>query len=414
MLIHMTLHIRRRHLEGNGPDLFNERTKKWKLAPGGCPDRHRKNAGKYECEMQCPLHISGLLNGKPIRKALKETDLAKAKKLMKQMEDNPDHVLIERNVAKLIAAYLKDKKDNKASSGTLAMYRRALDQFAEYCTTRSICITDVTAKVVEHFLDSRTIEWGRRKGQPVATGTTVINFSNIQTFLRWCADAKIIAVSPLKGKDRPANEKHKPKAHDPIEIDKLLDGCLAMPVRKNADREKVRKQTYAITLLMSLCGLRIGDAFLFSRSKIDFQRNATFIVQGKTDDGVWSDVPQHLMDALDACPKVHEDYYFWSGTGGQESIDAGMDSYYYWVRRAAKFGGIGRTNPHRMRRSFAQCLDDNHTPIRQIQFALGHKNLKTTEIYLGISNAAREELHSNLSRLPFGKKRAGTLLQMAS
>jgi integrase len=51
---------------------------------------------------------------------------------------------------------------------------------------------------------------------------------------------------------------------------------------------------------------------------------------------------------------------------------------------ACKAAGIQRLVPHRLRATYATWLSEAGVPIQDIQAALGHKDIRTTAIYLGV------------------------------
>lgn len=63
------------------------------------------------------------------------------------------------------------------------------------------------------------------------------------------------------------------------------------------------------------------------------------------------------------------------------------------MRKLAKRAGVKKTNPHKLRRTFATMALKHGMPIMQVSKLLGHEQLSTTQIYLDLSEDDLAQAH---------------------
>ena len=93
-----------------------------------------------------------------------------------------------------------------------------------------------------------------------------------------------------------------------------------------------------------------------------------------------------------------ESWLFYSGKNKQEHLNKRSAQ-----KMVMKYKEIANINPlakvHSLRYSFAPHLLESGTDIRFIQEMLGHKNIKTTEIYTYVSNKSISRIASPADKL---------------
>lgn len=163
-------------------------------------------------------------------------------------------------------------------------------------------------------------------------------------------------------------------------------------------------------LLMTLygAGLRISEALALRPADIDGRRMLIHVRLGKGAKDRMVKLSPQLLAALRDYWRARRPVNWLFPQA--KNPDRPMDSSDAWrmVRRTAKRAGITRrVSPHTLRHSYATHLLDAGTDLRTIQLLLGHQSLKTTSLYVHVSQAKLNAAASPLDRL-YAREQAPT------
>lgn len=167
---------------------------------------------------------------------------------------------------------------------------------------------------------------------------------------------------------------------------------LQRPAKMNAQR------LHALILLVRYSGMRISDAVTMTTDRLDGKR--LFLYTQKTGVPVYTVLPDSVLQALEATPRVGSKNYFWSGESKRESV-AGL-----WEKRFKKLfdlagvaKGQGNAVSHRFRDTFAVGLLLAGVPIERVSIWLGHQSMRVTEKhYNPWMRSRQEQLEADVAR----------------
>jgi site-specific recombinase XerD len=154
-------------------------------------------------------------------------------------------------------------------------------------------------------------------------------------------------------------------------------------------------------VLMTLysAGLRLGEALHLRATDIDSGAMSIRIEQGKGGRDRMVILSPHLLVNLRQYWRVYRPAS-WLFYGKSKEKPMNHATVQRAVRRAAQAAGIRkRVSPHTLRHSCATHLMESGTSLRYIQELLGHRSLKTTQIYTQVSPGRVTGLLSPLDRL---------------
>jgi site-specific recombinase XerD len=151
----------------------------------------------------------------------------------------------------------------------------------------------------------------------------------------------------------------------------------------------------ALLMLSYSAGLRVGEVVRLKMEDIDFQRKLIHIhgAKGRIDRYTI------LSDTASATLKEYLKDYIgdWLFAAADPKKHITIRSAQAIFEHACENAGIQKeVSIHSLRHSFATHLLENGVDLRYIQELLGHKNLKTTEVYTHVSNRDLSRIKSPL------------------
>ena len=141
-------------------------------------------------------------------------------------------------------------------------------------------------------------------------------------------------------------------------------------------------------------GLRIGDAASCAVDRLS--GNRLFLYTQKTGVPVYVPLPPFVVEALEACPRISDRYWFWTGVGSKETL---AGNWRRTFRRLCRIAGVQGGHPHRFRDTLAVEPLLEGVPIERVSVLLAHSSVKITERHYAPWVQARQaQLEADLVR----------------
>lgn len=178
-----------------------------------------------------------------------------------------------------------------------------------------------------------------------------------------------------------------------IKRQKKLPNVLSLEeVKQVIDSIGNLKHKTIISLIYS-CGLRISECTNLKVTDIDSKRMLIKIVQGKGKNDRYVQLSYKMLNLLREYYKEYKPHKHLFQ--GQKKDEYSAKSIQNILKKAlARCKIQKRITPHSLRHSFATHLLEQGTDIRIIQEILGHKDIRTTQIYTHISSSDLSKINN--------------------
>jgi len=270
------------------------------------------------------------------------------------------------------------------SSNTLSAYRRDLQKFFNYMSTKNQKLIE---NINKDFLAAYLFHLRKGKDSPATIARQVASLRGLFRFL--CME-NILESDPSIHLETPKIPKKLPRILSVEEVDTLLQ---AIP---GSDPALMRDQ--AMLEMMYATGMRVSELVGLNLKQVDLTMNFVRCT-GKGDKEriipLGSLAVRSTRDYLEyARPKLLKDSRvtaFFVNSRGKRLTRQG-----FWkiIKKHARMKKIRQEiTPHTLRHSFATHLLSNGADLRSVQELLGHADVATTQIYTHLTKSKLKEVY---------------------
>lgn len=167
----------------------------------------------------------------------------------------------------------------------------------------------------------------------------------------------------------------------------------------SAVRHPVRRMALATIYAL---GLRLGEGLRLQSTDIDAERLVVWVRDGKGARDRGAPLPRPLLTRLRQYWKAEREtsptsYLFVPPDGSTHLHETTLQKTFTAARQDA--GLQKHASIHTLRHSYATHLLESGVSLRTIQQVLGHKSMRTTELYMHVTQPGAEQLQAVVDRL---------------
>ena len=261
-----------------------------------------------------------------------------------------------------------------------------------YAANTRLCYLRAVRHFVGHFMrppDQLTLEHIRRYQLHLTQDRRVAwtDFNQIVAALRCCSGEVLTKDWNVRHSPYQRTGRTRPGILSPEEVAALFH---ATPNLKHR----------ALLMTMYAGGLRVCEVTRLRAQDIDSQRMVIRIEQGKGRKDRYVMLSPFLLGILREDWKVRRppDVLFANAKTGRPLSRGAVQRAFHRARQRARI--TQRVFPYSLRHAYATHLLEQGTNLRVIQLLLGHRSLRTTQLYTHVAGSYLRDTQSPLDRLP--------------
>jgi integrase/recombinase XerD len=324
-----------------------------------------------------------------IRKSLNTAEWQKAQDVVREWEATESEPKPPQEPITIQGAgekFVADAEARKLAVSTIYKYPLLFKQMGEFAQKRGFrYLTELSLQTLDEF----------RSGWKDGPRSSAKKLERLRAFFHFAQRREWVSKNPATDLKAPRLTLCPTMPYTREEMMRILAAIAKyreeFPTRGKENALRLR----ALVLLLRYSGMRIGDAVSLTSDRI--KMNRLFLYTAKTGTPVNTVLPDFVLDAFGASPRVTDVHFFWNGA---VKLDAIVGS---WRRRLAKLfelAEVPKGHPHRFRDTFAVELLLAGVPIERVSVLLGHQSVRITEgHYSPWVRARQEQLEQDLKRV---------------
>lgn len=290
-----------------------------------------------------------------------------------------------KSIATEIQDYLSNcEHQKKLSPNTIRAYKIDAKYFLPFLSQYKLQnepVSKIEKVIIQQFVDNLLAHYAPR--------TCKRKIACIKAFFNYLEFEDIIPINPFRKIRLKIKEAQTlPKVMKQSETTEQLRYVYQMANNTKTKRQLFyAKRAIAVYELLLGTGMRIGELCHLKLSSLDLD-NLTIRILGKGGkERIVYLVSDIVVDAIKAYLKLrtsHSEFIFtnWNNNRMRE------ESIRNIILSIGEKTVHRRITPHMFRHTFATMLLENNVDIRYIQELLGHSSIRTTQIYLHLSNTS--------------------------
>ena len=331
---------------------------------------HRGEGRKYR-RCRCQIWVNGKLGEQRLLKSLGTRDWTQALEISRQRELDRRETLTKNTepepitVALATEEFLADARARELNERTIYKYKFLFKQLSAFCDSEGVrSLRQLDVRLLRKIRTS----WKDRNLAALK------KIERLRAFYRFAVSNKWVESNLAKELKNPLTENRQTLPYSSDEIFRILAAAEARIAECQAHGRDNARRLKALILLLRYSGLRIGDAVRCDMVRLE--GGLLRLYTQKTGTHVHLPLPDFVVRTLDACPKMSERYWFWSGNG---KLSTAVGDWQGRLLDLAEEAKIPRLHAHRFRDTFAVSLLLEGVPIERVSILLGHSSIKVTE-----------------------------------